>query len=95
MPVSAPVLVTPVMRRRTTTTHAPTAPGIAPTALSITPTAPGIKIKKIDAYFEIIQISAKNEHKGPAAEQEDNENYRWNLRFPKGSHCIKGRRSGV
>ena len=43
----------------------------------------------------VTEVLAVNERKGPAAEQEDNDNYRWNLRFPKGSHCIKGRRSGV
>ncbi|PAV77179.1 hypothetical protein WR25_20735 [Diploscapter pachys] len=56
--VSTPVPVTPVTRRITTTTHAPTA-------------------------------TVKNERKAPDAEQEDNDNYRRNLRFPKGSHCHK------
>ena len=53
----------------------------------------------LNIHFQVpvvaTEILAKNERKGPDAEQEDNDNYRWNLRFPKGSHCIKGRRSGV
>ena len=43
MPISTPVPVTPATRKNTATTQAPK--------------AAGIKIKKIDAYFKIIQIS--------------------------------------
>ncbi|PAV81527.1 hypothetical protein WR25_18203 [Diploscapter pachys] len=109
LPVSTPVPVTPVMRR-TTTTHAPTASAHTDSAIGNEIrlfdnnfTANSIDIDRshspADANLQVpvvaTEILAKNERKGPDAEQEDNDNYRWNLRFPKGSHCIKGRRSGV
>ncbi|PAV64549.1 hypothetical protein WR25_01648 [Diploscapter pachys] len=100
--VSTPVPVTPVTRRITTTTHAPTATAHVDSAIESGTrlfdnnfTANSIDIDRshspVDANLHVpvvaTEILAKNERKGPDAEQEDNDNYRWNLRFPKGSHC--------
>ncbi|PAV67536.1 hypothetical protein WR25_06695 [Diploscapter pachys] len=107
LPVSTPMPVTPVIR--TTTAHAPTATAHVDSAIETETrlfdnnfTANSINIDRshspADANLQVpvvaTEILAKNERKGPDAEQEDNDNYRWNLRFPKESHCIKGRRSG-
>ncbi|PAV83740.1 hypothetical protein WR25_25121 [Diploscapter pachys] len=95
---------TPVTRRRTITTHAPRATAHIDSAIESETrlfdnnfTANTITFDRsqspVDANLQVpivaTEILAANERKGPDAEQEDNDNYRWNLRFPKGSHCHK------
>ncbi|PAV78484.1 hypothetical protein WR25_09546 isoform F [Diploscapter pachys] len=104
LPASTPVPVTPVTRRRTTTTHAPTSAVHIDSAIASETrlfdnnfAANSINIDRshspADANLQVpvvaTEIEAKDERKGPDSEQEDNDNYRWNLKFPKESHCHK------
>ncbi|PAV92120.1 hypothetical protein WR25_10650 [Diploscapter pachys] len=95
---------TPVTRKSITTTRAPTAAVHIDSAIETETrlfdtdfTANTINVDRshspVDANLQVpivaTEILAENELKGPDAEQKDNDNYRWNLRFPKESHCHK------
>ncbi|PAV65245.1 hypothetical protein WR25_06649 [Diploscapter pachys] len=95
---------TPVTRRRTITTHAPTAAAHVDSAI-VNATqlfdnnfiANAIRLDRshspVGTNFHVPIVATEilpiDERKGPDAEQEDKDNYRWNLRFPKESHCHK------
>ncbi|PAV78065.1 hypothetical protein WR25_21303 [Diploscapter pachys] len=109
LPVSTPAPVTPVTRKSNTTTRAPAAAvhidssiGTETRLFDTDFAANTISVSRsqspVDANLQVPVVATEilpgNEIKGPDAEQEDKDNYRWNLRFPKESHCIKGQRSG-